>query len=441
MVTLAELYQAFQECGGLTTDSRRVKPGQLFWALKGEHFDGNAFAHAALKAGARYAVASASAGLPPHPQLLEVEDTLQALQDLGRHHRRQFTGPVVGITGSNGKTTTKELVAAVMQAAYRVHFTQGNLNNHIGVPLTLLAMPADTEIAIIEMGANHQGEIDALSRIAEPTHGLITNIGKAHLEGFGGIEGVKKGKSELYRFLAETGGTVFINQDEPFLSGLAEPCKRKVFYGSAAELEPESPSLQVVLEEEHPFLRVAFKDLKTGAPEVAQSQLIGRYNLGNIATAVALGQYFKVPAQKISRAIAGYRPANMRTQLLSYKGLTCLLDAYNANPTSMLHAIRAFQQVDAGQRIAVLGEMLELGADEAAEHDAVAQAAVAAGFTEVWLVGKAFRAAAQQYGLQHFEDVHALKAWFRPERHTGSHILVKGSRGNRLELLLDMGKA
>ncbi|MCO6476521.1 MAG: UDP-N-acetylmuramoylalanyl-D-glutamyl-2, 6-diaminopimelate--D-alanyl-D-alanine ligase, partial [Phaeodactylibacter sp.] len=254
-----KLYELYLGHPKVAIDSRRVEGGSLFFAIKGERFDGNHFAAAALAAGAAYAIVDDPAVVRGERYIL-VNDSLAALQDLARHHRRQFFIPVIGITGSNGKTTTKELAAAVLGSHYRLHFTQGNLNNHIGVPLTLLAMPADIEVAIIEMGANHQGEIDFLSRIAEPSHGLITNIGKAHLEGFGGIEGVKKGKSELYRFLAETDGMAFINRDEHFLEGLAAPVEKKVFYRRSEKPSLAERDFEVKLLDTKPFVRVAFID-------------------------------------------------------------------------------------------------------------------------------------------------------------------------------------
>jgi UDP-N-acetylmuramoyl-tripeptide--D-alanyl-D-alanine ligase len=428
------LYRIYLNHPKITIDSRAVPEGALFFAIKGERFDGNTFAQDAIKKGAAYAIVDAPS-LPEHPQLLQVDAVLPALQELARHHRRQFDIPVIGITGSNGKTTTKELVAGVLSSTYRLHFTQGNYNNHIGVPLTLLAMPQDTEMAVIEMGANAQGEIDMLSRIAEPSHGLITNIGKAHLEGFGGIEGVKKGKSELYRFLAETAGTVFINKEERFLEDLAAPCENKIFYQRTLK-QPTAP-YEVKLVQEHPFVTVAFQDTPTGRTLEANSHLIGVYNFQNISTAIALGQFFKVDGDRIKAAIEQYLPENMRTQLVQHGSNTILQDAYNANPTSVANAMKAFRNMEAKSRVVILGDMLELGEDSPAEHEAIAALALSLDFDEIVLVGQAFEPVAKQRKLRHFKNVDALRAWFKAAAFEHTHFLIKGSRGIRLEGMLE----
>ncbi len=432
---IRNLYEKYLQHPHVVTDSRAVRPGSLFFALRGDRFDGNQFAAQALEAGAAFAVIDAP-GLDSDNRFLRVENALEALQGLARHHRRQFSIPVIGITGSNGKTTTKELASAVLGSHFRLHFTQGNLNNHIGVPLTLLAMPADTEVAVIEMGANHQGEIDQLSRIAEPTHGLITNIGKAHLEGFGGIEGVKKGKSELYRFLAETGGTVFVNRDAAFLEELAGPAGNKVFYCRSDAPKPAGPDIEVKLLATQPFVTAAFPGRDGELVEV-RSCLPGAYNFSNIMTAIALGKYFGVPDEKIAGAIEAYVPGNNRSQVLQHNGNTYLLDAYNANPTSMREALLAFRNMEGGPKLAIIGEMLELGAESPAEHEAIARLAVSQHFEEVVFVGREFQAAAEAFACRHFPDVAALKAWFDARNYQGRHILIKGSRGNQLEKLLD----
>lgn len=433
MNSIERLYQIFVSCSGVTTDSRDIKGGELFVGLKGDRFDGNQYAAQALEKGASYAVVDDPERVNGARYLL-VDDTLKALQRLGRHHRRQFDIPVVGITGSNGKTTTKELVAAVLGQQYKLHFTPGNFNNHIGVPLTLLAMPGDTELAVIEMGANHQGEIDELSRIAEPSHGLITNIGKAHLEGFGGIEGVKKGKSELYRFLAGVDGLVFINQDERFLEDLAASCKRQVLYGSGALNDADF--IPVELTAEQPFLAFAFTDPVSGARVESGSNLIGRYNFNNIMTAVALGIHFGVQGDKIKAGVEAYLPENMRTQMLEKGGNTYFMDAYNANPTSMRNAIMAFTQMEARQRVAILGEMLELGADSGMEHEAIVELVQQQPIDTVVLVGPAFEQPGKKAGLRHFPDVQALRSWFDGQQFNDVHFMIKGSRSNKLEDLI-----
>ncbi|MCO6489869.1 MAG: UDP-N-acetylmuramoyl-tripeptide--D-alanyl-D-alanine ligase [Phaeodactylibacter sp.] len=434
---LQDLYALYLRHPSVSIDSRKVEPGCLFFAIKGDRFDGNQFAAAALAAGAAFAVVDDPA-VARGDRFIVVENSLQTLQELARHHRRQFFIPVIGITGSNGKTTTKELAAAVLGSHYRLHFTRGNLNNHIGVPLTLLAMPQDVEVAVIEMGANHQGEIDFLSRIAEPSHGLITNIGKAHLEGFGGIEGVKKGKSELYRFLAETGGMAFINRDERFLEGLAATVQKKVFYRRSENPSLQERDIEIRLLADRPFVRAAFID-PAGKEYEANSQLIGIYNFNNIMTAIALGKYFKVPGAKIVRAIEAYVPANMRSQLLERDGNTIVLDAYNANPNSMREAILTFAAMDARRRIAILGDMLELGEDSRQEHERIAELAAQQGFDDAVFVGPEFEAAARAGGFRHFANVGELKRWFDAQGFRGCHILIKGSRGIRLEEVLGGG--
>jgi len=430
-MTTQELYKIYRKHAQVAIDSRKVEKGSLFFALKGERFDGNRFAASALEAGAAYAIVDDPAVARGGRYVL-VEDSLKALQGLARHHRQQFSMPVIGITGSNGKTTTKELVAAVLGSHYRLHYTQGNLNNHIGVPLTLLAMPAGLEAAIIEMGANHQGEIAFLSRIAEPSHGLVTNIGKAHLEGFGGIEGVKKGKSELYRYLAETGGMAFVNRDEPFLEELAAPVKKKVFYRRADNPAPAGRDIEVKLLETQPFVRAAFAGKEGKLCEVG-SRLIGAYNFNNIMTAIALGKYFKVPGEKIARAIAAYVPGNMRSQLLERGGNTFILDAYNANPSSMREAVLNFAAMEGRRKIAILGDMLELGAESRREHEGIAELVAQQGFDDAVFVGPEFEAAARSAGFRHFADVAELKQWFSAQRFQDCHFLIKGSRGIRLE--------
>jgi UDP-N-acetylmuramoyl-tripeptide--D-alanyl-D-alanine ligase len=427
---LSDLYAIFQKHPIVVTDSRRIENGCLFFALKGDHFDGNRFAAAALQQGAAYAVVDDPNldGLPHH---ILVPDTLTTLQELARHHRRRFSIPFIGITGSNGKTTTKELVAGTLAMRFRVHFTQGNLNNHIGVPLTLLAMPADSEIAVIEMGANHQGEIDALSRIAEPDFGLITNIGKAHLEGFGGIEGVKKGKSELYRFLAEHKGTVFINAEEPFLEELALPVDRKILYGRGKNVD-----CRIEVLDDQPTLRVGFSDTD-GTTHRVQSQLIGHYNYGNIATAIAIGLHFGVPGKDIKTAIERYTPENMRSQVIRKGSNTIILDAYNANPSSTREALLTFGALSASHKIAILGDMLELGDAAHEEHQAIANLACELQIPTIILVGTHYRSIELPTGAVHFPHAEALQTHLMAVSFSNTHFLIKGSRGMKLEKVVE----
>ncbi|MBK6949444.1 MAG: UDP-N-acetylmuramoyl-tripeptide--D-alanyl-D-alanine ligase [Haliscomenobacter sp.] len=431
-----ELYELFQQSGSVCTDSRKVVPGAIFFALRGDRFDGNRFAAAALNEGAAYAVVDDPSVVVPGQPFILVEDALVSLQHLARHHRRQFHIPVIGITGSNGKTTTKELVGSVLASHYVTHFTQGNLNNHIGVCLTLLAMGEDTEVAVVEMGANAQGEIAALCRIAEPTHGLITNIGKAHLEGFGGVEGVKKGKSELYRYLAERKGTAFVNQEESFLSELSSKVTKRIFYGLSETPSQENRPIEIKLLSTQPFLKVAFLD-ETGRIIEVQSRLIGRYNLGNLMTAIALGRYFKAPSQKIKAAIEGYVPQMNRSQIIPWNSNTILLDAYNANPTSMEGALRNFASMEGEQKVAILGAMFELGEEAPAEHARIGALAKELAIDQVILVGKEFEPFAMARKIPFYPDVRALRSWFQAQPWENTHFLIKGSRGMQLEKLLD----
>jgi UDP-N-acetylmuramoyl-tripeptide--D-alanyl-D-alanine ligase len=437
-ISTEELYAIFREQGRVTTDSRKIQPGDIFFALRGERFDGNEFAAQALADGASYAVIDRKE-FKRSDRCLLVPDSLEALQMLARHHRRQFAIPVIGITGSNGKTTTKELMAAVLGGHYKLHFTRGNYNNHIGVPLTLLAMPADTEVAVIEMGANAQGEIDALCRIAEPTHGLITNIGYAHLEGFGGLEGVKKGKSELYRYLASTKGVAFINRDEKYLEDLAIMVGRKIFYHDSEQPSPDHIPMEIKCLQLKPFIKVAFLS-DGGRLFEADSQLAGIHNLQNIKTAIAVGKYFKVPGAVIVRAIAQYVPENNRSQWMEKDGVRYFMDAYNANPSSMLASLETFAEQDYPNKTVILGDMLELGEESAAAHRRIAERAVDLGLAAVILVGPQFAVAARALGLSHYPDVAALRMVWQQEDHQGATVMLKGSRGMALEKLLAAGE-
>ncbi len=435
MTSLKKLYSIYQKHPKIVTDSRKIEPGCIFFALKGANADGNQFAQNALDAGAKYAVVN-DPDLPKNRRFLLVKNTLETLQKLATHHRRQFHCPVIAITGSNGKTTTKELVATVLATQYRTHSTKGNFNNEIGVPLTLLAMPMDTEVAVIEMGANHVGEIAFLSKLAEPTHGLITNLGRAHLEGFGGFPGVKRAKSELFRYLMKKNGLLFLNNDEKYLTGLAKNSRKKVtFEQSKNRPDPTNPAIETMLLSEKPFLKIGFADPANGGFVEAQTQLIGRYNFGNLMTAVALGRYFKVPAEKIKAALETYRPTNMRSEIVERGSNTFILDAYNANPTSMAHALENFSKMKAARRIAILGDMRELGTESRAEHLKVFKLAKKLKFDEIWLVGSEFGAVADGTA-RFFENVDQLKNWFDGQEFSKTSFLVKGSRGVRLEALL-----
>ncbi len=434
MTELNRIYSIFLEASGVVIDSRKCKPGCLFIALKGERFDGNRFATQAIESGALAAIVD-DPEIADNQQCILVDDTLTTLQQLATHHRLQFNIPIIGLTGSNGKTTTKNLISHILATQYECHYTQGNLNNHIGVPLTLLAMPKSVEVCVVEMGANHVGEIGALCAIARPTHGLVTNVGKAHLEGFGGIEGVKKGKGELFDFLAENKGVAFINKSEPHLMQMAEAVAKKIIY-DGRRLDFEHSDYLVEMLQETPFLKVAFHDSE-GQRLEAESELFGIYNFQNIATAISLGKYFRVPAEKIKSVIEQYKPEDNRSQMLEYRGGRILLDAYNANPTSMGNALKHFSTLEGDSKLAVLGDMLELGEYSVKEHADIADLAISLGIQEIILVGPAFAEAAKEHGLHHARSVEDLYQWWSDQDLTDRLVLLKGSRGMKLEQLIE----
>jgi UDP-N-acetylmuramoyl-tripeptide--D-alanyl-D-alanine ligase len=424
------LYACYLGSAGVSIDTRTMPKGCLFFAIRGDRFDGNRFALQALQGGAAYAVVDDPA-LAGHDRCLLVGDTLRALQDLARHVRRQYGVKVLAITGSNGKTTTKELCHAVLSEAYRVHATPGNFNNHIGVPLTLLSMPAVTEVAVVEMGDNRRGDVAELCRIAEPDYGIITNVGKDHLEGFGSFEGNVRAKAELFEYLAEQGGVALVSSQDPIVSGLAKELLRGgegagpkhpqvVWYGAPGDAHC------LRLTAEWPFLAYADE-----AGREVGTQLFGRYNFYNVQAAHCVGREFAVPEAAISRGIAGYVPLNNRSQVLRRGGHTIVLDAYNANPSSMQAALESFAAWPAGlPKVAVLGDMLELGGISEEEH--AAMAAYAQGLPlEAWCCGAHFRRAVPDAP----EDPLALLPRLRAL--PPSAILLKGSRGMRLERLLD----
>jgi UDP-N-acetylmuramoyl-tripeptide--D-alanyl-D-alanine ligase len=433
---LTDLYQIYIQHPKVITDSRKVEPGCIFFALRGSNFNGNQYVDDALSKGAAYAVVD-EAFYADRANTFLVEDCLMALQELARYHRQQFSIPILAITGSNGKTTTKELINAVCSIHYRTHYTKGNLNNHIGVPLTLLEMPLDTELAIIEMGANHVGEIDFLCNIALPTHGLITNIGKAHLEGFKSLEGVKQGKSELYRHLQSKGGMVFVNADEKYLSDLSENCTNRLCYG-AGQVLPNDIS-KVTLVSSHPFVQSAFWSQEDQRPVSVHSHLMGSHNFNNIMTAIVVGCYFKVPSSKIKQAIENYQSTNNRSQLLQQGTNIFLMDAYNANPDSMRKALNYFATMAAANRIAILGDMLELGAYSEEEHEAIVELALQSNLSKILLVGSSFGKTPQQSPIIfRFKDVVELREWYSKNQETNTHFLLKGSRGIKLESFLSL---
>jgi len=437
MTSTAKLYEVFTNSSGICTDTRSIKADCIYWALIGANFNGNTFVDSALASGAKYAVVSDS-DLADNNKIFYVKDSLKALQELANYHRRQFEIPILAITGSNGKTTTKELVASVLSRKYRTHVTKGNLNNHIGVPLTLLEMKMDTEIAVIEMGANHQGEINDLCLIAEPTCGLITNIGKAHLEGFGGIEGVKKGKSELYRFLDGNRSLIFVNWEEPELRELASRYSRLILYGLSENAQDnENFNYSYSVEKSEPFLDISFYSPDHGLFE-AQSNLIGRYNIANITSAMSVGLYFKVPELEICKAIESYFPNNNRSEVRNYGELKVVMDAYNANPTSMEHALKNFAMMTGHPKRVILGDMFELGESSFSEHQTIINMCLNLGFDEVILVGNFFHEAAKDHKeIKSFPDLISCQEYLSSQPKGKGLLLLKASRGMKLESLLD----
>lgn len=431
MKDLTALYARFQQCTAVSTDSRQAQEDTLFFALNGPTFRGRDFAPQALTKGARYAVVDDAVLAATDPaRYTYAPDPLLALQELAQYHRRQLSIPVLAITGSNGKTTTKELINGVLSRRYRVQYTRGNLNNHIGVPLTLLSIkPGEHELAIVEMGANHQGEIALLSQLAEPTHGLITNIGKAHLEGFGGEAGVAKGKGELFNFLAATGGTAFVNTADPKLPGLAAAVSQQITYPGPTDTYPAallSADPQVTLR------------LFDGTP--VEAQITGGYNFPNLAAAAAVGGFFGVPAPDIASALASYAPTNNRSQLMRTAHNEIILDAYNANPSSMAAAVVSFAARPGGrQKVAILGDMFELGTESEGEHRALGELLAQQTLDTVVLCGPDMRhAAAVSTAFHYFSTKAEAAAWLQKSPPTGCQVLVKGSRGMGLETLVEL---
>lgn len=430
------LYSLYRNHPTVRIDSRKVAEGDLFVGLSGTQVEGNKFAAAALAAGAAYAIVDDPSVVPPGDErYLLVENSLITLQNLAMEHRRRHRMPVLAITGSNGKTTTKELVNAVMSRRYKVHATPGNYNNHLGLPLTILATPTDAEMIILEMGANHQGEIAELCRLGRPTHGLVTNVGDAHLEGFGGKAGVIAGKGELYDYLAVNDGVAFVNADEDHLRDMAAANARIIYYRESEAPMLEEPAMEIKVYALHPFIEVGFHD--ENDEEVRFTvQLSGKHNLQNVKTAICVGKYFKVPGAETAAGLSGYVSENHRSQMMEHRGVSFYWDAYNANPSSVEASLTGFSASHKAEHVVViLGEMLELGAASEAAHRRVSLRAGQAGRT-VLLVGNAMKAAATEFDRPWFPDSTAIAAWFWKQDWKGKTIFVKGSRGNRLEKLL-----
>lgn len=429
-MTIAELYTIYLAHPSVQTDTRKLKAGDIFFALKGPNFNGNLFAKKALEQGAAYAVIDEDID-PSDTRLIKVHDTLETLQQLAKHHREQFSIPFIAITGSNGKTTSKELIYAVLSSHFITYTTQGNLNNHIGVPLTILSVKPDAEMAVIEMGANHQKEIAGYCVYTEPTHGIITNCGKAHLEGFGGVEGVRKGKGELYDYLAAHDGTAFVYWDYDYLQSMSTAIKHIIKYGQAEGV------LQGSIVTSDPFLTVTINN-GFQQTQLIKSQLVGDYNLPNILCAALIGKHFGVPEEKIIASIEQYAPSNSRSQLIQKGSNTIILDAYNANPTSMRAAIENFARVKADKKILMLGGMMELGDDSIAEHNAIAELIRQNTWDKVVLVGGDF--AKIEHDFLFFNNSAEAKEWYTNQHFEHTHFLIKGSRSMQMEKIVEGGR-
>lgn len=426
---IERLYELFQKHPSVSTDSRNIKHGSIFFALKGENFNGNDFAEIALKKGAVASVVD-EINTQPSDRIIQVHDSLKALQDLAKLHRSKLESRVIGITGSNGKTTTKELIFRVLNQKYSVIATQGNLNNHIGVPLTILSIPEDTDFAVIEMGANKIGEIAGLSEIARPGFGIITNVGRAHLEGFGSFKGVIQGKTELYDFIRKTAGTLFINADNDILKKAAVGITT-VCYGKDKEVNCRGKIKNV-----YPFLSV---DCRLGKENTfIQTNLIGKYNFENILAAVCIGMYFDVPVPEIKKAIELYKPTNNRSQIVQTQHNLLILDAYNANPSSMKEALVNFDESPDENKIVILGDMFELGNDSVAEHKEIVRLVSAFKFDQVLLVGPNFISADSKKQYLNFGSTNDLITYLKKNPIEGQTILIKGSRKMQLETVSEM---
>jgi len=438
MADIEYIYQLFLKHPLISTDTRKILPGSLFFALKGEKFDANAFAKEAIDAGAAYAIID-NAACRLNEQFVLVDDVLTTLQNLARHHRQHIYIPVIGLTGTNGKTTTKELINAVLSQRYKTQATQGNLNNHIGVPLTILTIDESHEMAVIEMGANHQKEIELLCSIAQPTHGLITNVGKAHLEGFGGFEGVKKGKGELYDYLKATNGIIFMTStNSDLLQMQMDRDLANVFhYGLHKNINFVCGELTA----NDPYLSLTWERHDGTKRQHIKTRLTGAYNLDNILAAICIGVYFNLTDEEINKGVESYTPKNNRSQIVKTESNTLICDYYNANPSSMFVAIENIGKIDAERKVLILGDMFEMGDESPAEHAAVIKKAMETAVDKRIFIGKDFFSAGG--GMQNAANVfyetaegaiRALKA--HPIKN--STILIKGSRGMALERLTEL---
>ena len=428
---IKELYSVYKKYPSVQTDSRKLKTNDIFFALKGDNFNGNQFAQQAVQAGAAFAIIDEEfpmdSGTEIAGKTILVKDVLATLQELANFHRKQFKIPFIGITGSNGKTTTKELIHEVLSSTFKTYTTEGNLNNHIGVPLTILKIKEDAEIAVIEMGANHVGEIASYCKIVQPTHGIITNCGKAHLEGFGGMEGVRKGKGELYDHLRTGKGSAFVMWDYDYLRTMSKDIPEVIRYGTSNS-EVEGSVLKT-----EPFLQVSINNSKVLSS--IKTQLVGEYNFPNILAAVAVGKYFKVPEEKIKSAIENYTPTNNRSQLIEIGSNKIILDAYNANPSSMIAAIQNFAKIKNENKVLMLGAMAELGEESLQEHQLIIDLISQYKWKEVILVGGDFLKINHPY--LKFETAEQANNWLNEQDFKNSYFLVKGSRSIGMEKVIE----
>lgn len=425
-MNIEELYKIYLKNPSVQTDTRKLKHGDIYFALKGANYNGNAYAKHALESGASYSVVDEDID-GKDSRIIRVDDVLTTLQQLSKFHRLQFDIPFIAITGSNGKTTTKELIHVVLSSKYKTYTTEGNLNNHIGIPLTILKIKKDAEMAVIEMGANHQKEIEGYCKYALPTHALITNCGKAHLEGFGGVEGVRKGKGELFDFIRMNQGSVFLFNDYDYLIKMAEGINSVKTYGTIqADLVGD-------VSDDNQFLSVSVK--KGANIDGINTQLVGGYNLPNVLAAVCIGKAFEVPDDKIKSALESYQPSNSRSQLIKKDSNEIILDAYNANPSSMKLAIENFAKMSGNKKILMLGSMAELGDESQHEHQQLIDLIKSYSWNQVVLVGSAFSEIHESFN--YFSKVDEAKDWFKSQGFTEAQILIKGSRSMQMEKLLD----
>ena len=423
----------------ISTDTRKISKNCLFFALRGDNFNGNEFAMEALNKGAAYSIVD-ERNLKPDERLIFVDNVLETLQQLSNFHRKQLKIKVIALTGSNGKTTTKELVNAVLSQKYKTYATEGNLNNHIGVPLTLLSLRSFHEFAVVEMGANHQKEIELLCKIAEPFFGLITNIGKAHLEGFGGIEGVKKGKGELFDYLKKTNGKIFLHADDAVLKEICGDYDNIITYGGSNEYDCtgtvfNSSNQQTI--KSSTFLKISSHSKNDSEESIISSNLTGNYNFENILAAVCIGNYFGVEKMQIKKGIENYIPDNQRSQVVEKKSNTFILDYYNANPSSMEAALLNFEKNYEGKKIVILGDMLELGDETEKEHLNIIQLLKKLNFENVILVGRNFSQFTNELKANFFNTSDEAKSFIRKQNYNETSVLLKGSRGLKMEKVME----